>query len=114
MAKPSGYVMRQQLMNKTYIDFAEKTMKQFMLDTIMITMHLEFGWGPERLHRLAKAWGKVYSDHYQAVNADNPEADYLRDQIDKALRAAFKDSMDVEPFETRYEELKKVGYGRKK
>lgn len=114
MAKPSGYVLKQQLMNKTYIDFAEKTMRQFMLDTMMITMHNEFGWGPERLQKLAKAWGKVYSDHYQAVNAENPEADYLREQIDQALRAAYKDVMTVEPFEERYPELKKVTYGRKK
>lgn len=43
MPKPSGYVLKQQMMNKTYIDFAEKTMRQFMLDTMMITMHNEFG-----------------------------------------------------------------------
>ena len=114
MAKQSAYAMKLQRINKAYIDAAERTMKQYMLDTMMITMHREFGWGPARLQRLAERWGKIYSDHYQAVNAENPEADYLRDQLDKALEVAYQGQIELEPFEVRYGDLKKVEYGGKK
>lgn len=110
----SDYAIRMQNINKAYIDAAENVMKQFMLDTVMITMHTEFGWGPERLRRLAEKWGDIYSRHYQALNAAHPEADYLRDQLDRALREACRDKLEFTPFEERYEDLKPCVYGRKK
>lgn len=114
MAKPSGYLLRQAAARKACTDLAEMTMKQFMLDTMMITMHREFGWGPKRLTDLAKAWGKIYSDHYNACMAEHPEADYLRDQLDRALQDAYQGGeIAFEPFEKRYPALKEVTYGRK-
>lgn len=116
MAKPSGYVLKQQAARKASSDMAEMTMKQFMIDTLMVTMHTRKGWAGKRLQELAFDWGKVFNDHYNACIAEHPEADYLRDQLDRALQEAYRGSeIPFEPFEERYPCLQKVTYkGRKK
>lgn len=111
MAKKSGYLQKQALIQRVYIEAAEAVMKQFMVDTLQIAINDEFGFGPERLERLVKKWGEVYSKYYPCLNASSSsEADYQREKLDEELRGLLPEGFDWLDFETRYPDLKRIKY----
>lgn len=104
---------RQKEQRQIYINATEAVTKQFMLDTLQATLHDE-GWGYERVKRLTEKWGAKYSAYYQALNAKNVEADYLRECLDRELKHLIRDHQEFYPFEERYPEIKKITYGGNK
>lgn len=45
--KRSGYLQQRDGRTQALLDVMQRTMKQYMLDTLLITMHEDFGWGYE-------------------------------------------------------------------
>lgn len=43
--KRSGYLQQRDVRTQVLLDMMQRTMKQYMLDTLLITMHEDFGWG---------------------------------------------------------------------
>lgn len=43
--KRSGYLQQRDARTQMLLDVMQRTMKQYMLDTLLITMHEDFGWG---------------------------------------------------------------------
>lgn len=43
--KRSGYLQQRDGRTQALLDVMQRTMKQYMLDTLLITMHEDFGWG---------------------------------------------------------------------
>lgn len=107
--KQSGLLLRQRKINQAYMDTTERVMKQFMVDTLQMTLH-DMGWGYERILRLTEAWGKKYSAYYKALGTST-EADYLRFCMDRELKDLLKDKQELEPFEARYPDIKRITYG---
>lgn len=60
--KRFGYLQQRDARTQMLLDVMQRTMKQYMLDTLLITMHEDFGWGYDRLSRLAEKWGETYDD----------------------------------------------------
>ena len=77
--KQNAYLAKQANLRKVYTDATETVMRQFMIDTIQIAAAEEFGFGADRIERLIKRWGAIYSKYYPALNAtSSAEADVLR------------------------------------
>ena len=54
--KRSGLLQKRDALTQELLDVMQRTMKQYMLDTLLITMHEDFGWGYERLDRATLAF----------------------------------------------------------
>lgn len=111
MSKQSGYLAKQAQIQRAYIEAAEAVMKQLMCDTLQIAMSEEFGFGQERIERLVRKWGEIYSKYYPCLNAtSSAESDVLRDKLDKQLIPLCSPNFQFCGFEERYPDLKKVKY----
>lgn len=49
--KRSGYLQQRDVRTQVLLDMMQRTMKQYMLDTLLITMHEDFGWGYQKILR---------------------------------------------------------------
>ena len=67
--KRSGYLQQRDARTQMLLDVMQRTMKQYMLDTLLITMHEDFGWGYDRLSRLAEKWGETYDVYFPAMQS---------------------------------------------
>ena len=109
--KQNAYLAKQENVRKAYSMAAETVMKQFMLDTMMIAISEEFGFGADRIERLIKRWGRIYTEYYPCLNAtSSDEADVLRYKLDMEIKPLISENFLFEPFEKRYPDLKKVKY----
>lgn len=98
---------------RIYMEAVEAVMKQFMCDTLQIAAQEEFGMGKDRLNRLIKRWGKIYSKYYNCLNVTaTVEADVLRDELDRQLKPLCHEDFQWCDFEERYPDLKRVRYGK--
>lgn len=117
MGKQSGFLQRQKDDKNALIHSAEVLSRQYMMDTLLITMHKRFGWGFDRLMLLLDEWEKTREEYREALNPiKSNEADVKQAHMDRAISAIIKGRMPLIPFEERYLELKPVTYdkGRKK
>lgn len=69
--KPSGMLQKRSAVTQQLLDVMQRTMKQYMLDTLLVTMHEDFGWGYDRLTRLEERWSETY-DHFFPTQAPLP------------------------------------------
>ena len=100
--KRSGLLQKRDALTQERLDVMQRTMKQYMLDTLLITMHEDFGWGYERLSRLAEKWGETYDRYFPALQS-----------TDRAT-LAFLGDRTFYPFPERYPEIKRLGYEPKR
>lgn len=78
---------------------------QQCLDLAQITLHTEFGFGPERCKAFQRAFLSVLSEIVQLFledDRDDPELVYAKEKLDRALRAACGE--ETAPFDERYAE----------
>lgn len=110
----SGFLQKQAAKERALIDATQGVMKQFLCDTLQITMHEQFGWGFDRIVALTKAWGDVYNEYLGALSTGT-EADYLRECLDRHLAdICRKPDQKAIPFNERYPEVKEITYRRGK
>lgn len=110
MAKKSGFLKRQEQIQNNVMHAAESLTKQFMVDTLQITLHKDFGWGYERQKQLLEAREKQRAEYVNALDPKNTEADVAQDHMDKALQNMMAGRQELIPFSERYPELKKIKY----
>ncbi len=110
--KQSGLLYRRDALTQKKLDAMQRTMKQYMLDTLLITMHEDFGWGCERLTRLSEKWGETYEHYFPALQGTD-ESDVWQERLDRAT-LAFVGEREFYPFPERYPEIKQLGYEPKR
>lgn len=110
--KRSGLLQKRDALTQERLDVMQRTMKQYMLDTLLITMHEDFGWGYERLSRLAEKWGETYDRYFFALQSTD-ESDVWQERLDRAT-LAFLGEHAFYPFPERYPEIKRLGYEPKR
>lgn len=110
--KRSGLLQKRDALTQERLDVMQRTMKQYMLDTLLITMHEDFGWGYERLSRLAERWGETYDRYFPALQSTD-ESDVWQERLDRAT-LAFLGDRTFYPFPERYPEIKRLGYEPKR
>lgn len=111
--KRSGLLAQRDALTQTKLDIMQRTMKQYMLDTLLITMHDDFGWGYDRLTRLADRWGETF-DHYFPALQSTDESDVYQELLDRATLSFLAGHQDLIPFRDRYPEIKQLGYEPKR
>ena len=67
--KPSGMLQKRSAVTQQLLDVMQRTMKQYMLDTLLVTMHEDFGWGYDRLTRLEERWSETYDHFFPALQS---------------------------------------------
>ena len=108
MGKPNTYV---QLLNaqkeirqlKIDIEFMKGFTLQQSLDIALLTLHNDFGFGPDRKAKFEEAFRKTFVEFAQmCVDDGRDDADivYTKEKMDRMLRAACGD--DILPFDERY------------
>ena len=108
MGKPNTYV---QLLNaqkeirqlKIDIEFMKGFTLQQSLDIALLTLHNEFGFGPDRNAKFEEAFRKTFVEFAQmCVDDGRDDADivYTKEKMDRMLRAACGD--DILSFDERY------------
>lgn len=107
MGKPSTYVLLRQAQQEIR-DLSAKVelMKGFTLqqslDMALITLHREFGFGPDRCQKFGKLFMQTFVEYAQlCVNdsADDEDIVYTQAVVDRELEEACG---EIIPFEQRY------------
>lgn len=115
MGKQSGFLRRQKEDSNALMHSTEVLVKQYMVDTLLITMNKKkFGWGFDRLMRLLDEWEETREEYRAALNPlkDN-EADVAQAHMDQAISTIINGRMPLIPFEERYADLKPVTYDKR-
>ena len=110
MGKQSGFLQRQQQIQNNVMHAAEVLTKQFMVDTLQIALHKDFGWGYDRQLQLLEAWRKRREEYRPALDPKDPEADVAQEHMDTAIRQIIGGRQEFYPFYERYPDLKKIKY----
>ena len=108
MGKPNTYV---QLLNaqkeirqlRINVEIMKGFTLQQSLDIALLTLHNDFGFGPDRNARFEEAFRKTFLEYAQMCvedGQDDPDIDYTKEKLDRALRAACGDG--ILSFDERY------------
>lgn len=108
--KQSGYLAKQQEIQNRIMHAAEAMAKQYMVDTLQITLNKKEGWGYDRIVRLCEEWEETRQEYRKALNPSDPEADVEQEHMDMAISRIINGRMELIPFYERYPGLKKVRY----
>lgn len=110
--RQSGFLQRQAEKQEDISQKLQLTWKQFMIDTLLITLHQEFGWGETRLRRLNEAWEANRKEYFPAIDPRMALCDVKQEHMQRVFREICGAGKDV-PFAERYPYLKEVRYDKK-
>lgn len=113
MAKQSGFLKRQSANTEDLSIKIQLTTRQFMIDTLQIAIHEEFGFGYDRIIRLTERWEKVRKEYHPAIDPREPLCDVMQEHLQRCFRDICKGRMEVIPISERYPYLKEVTYGKR-
>lgn len=97
-AKAANYAAARQAERELWTVKVIAYTQQEILDAVEITLHSEFGFGPERQHRFHDAFMEKFRQIQTLRNGDD---DYAIAKIEQALQAACGDN--YQPREARYD-----------
>lgn len=101
----SGYLDRIRAQRLEAMAVAERCMRQYMMDTMQLTLHDELGFGYDRIRKFTEAWAEIYEQFREAVTG-GPEQDYCQAKMDALMAEIIRDKQDLIPFEARYPEVR--------
>lgn len=112
MANPkNAYLARQQAQKDAFMHSVEAIIKQWMIDSLCITLNQTEGWGYERIMRLLENWHKTREEFRPALDPlRNAEADVAQEHVERLLKQIASDKGQFYPWDERYPDLKKVRY----
>lgn len=100
MSGKSGYLTRLQAQQAIRDMEQQRFTRQQCHDMAIIALHLEFGFGPERIARFDKKVLEVWNNYADMAVADEKQMVYTKEKIDRVLREAC--GPDFIPWEERY------------
>lgn len=112
MAKISGMQRYAEQFAQAKVDAARRVIAQYMIDTLQMTLHQTEDWGYDRIMRLTEAWQQTRDEYMPVLNSKDPSADVMQEHMDRVMAQIISGRQDLMPFPERYNELKKVTYGR--
>lgn len=112
MAKQSGMIAFAEQFAQAKVDAAQRLTSQYMIDTMQMTLHQTEGWGYDRIMRLTEAWQQTRDEYMPVLNSKDPSADVMQEHMDRVMAQIISGRQDLMPFPERYNELRKVTYGR--
>ena len=112
MAKQSAYLQRREAELDATFNAGAAMAMQFAMDTLQMALHQTEGWGYERIMRLTEAWQQTRDEYMPVLNSKDPSADVMQEHMDRVMAQIISGRQDLMPFPERYNELRKVTYGR--
>jgi hypothetical protein len=112
--KQSGFMKKQADSREDLSIKVQLITRQFMIDTLQITLREELGWGYDRIMKLTDAWEKNRKEYHAAIDPRDKMCDVQQEHMQRS----FKDicaNKKIEPitFKERYPYLKDVRYDKK-
>jgi len=114
MGRQSGFLARQDQLIDEYCMKVQLTMKQFMIDTLQITINETEGFGYDRINRLTEAWEAKRRELFPAIEPRDPTCDVEQEHMQRAFQRICKGRQEVLPIAARYPYLKEVRYDKKR
>ena len=93
----NAYLARQKAEKDAFMHIVERMVKQYMIDTLQITLNQEFGWGFDRIMRLMAVWEDTREEFRPALNPRDPECDVMQEHIDRLIVKIINGKMDLIP-----------------
>ena len=115
MAKANSYLDRQRQQTQAYIQATCDIYCQYICDMACITLHDDFGFGPERIKRFVESLGDCARTFDPALGCRTKQdvlegqTEYLREKLDQKLRDAMGKYYDTD-FDDRYPAVEKVRF----
>lgn len=106
----NAYLARQKAEKEALMHITERLVKQYMVDTLQITLNRTEGWGFDRVMRLMDNWEETREEFRPALTPRDPECDVCQEHIERILMQIAKGKMEFIPWDERYSELRKVKY----
>lgn len=108
--KQSAFLQRMDDIRREAQEASRKTFTQYLTDTAVIALS-ELEWGETRIRRFVDEWGKAYDKYFDSLR-NVSETDYYRDKLDERLKPLCTQEPFI-PFESRYEFLPDIVYGKR-
>lgn len=113
MAKKGSFAQQIEERRRIAQQATKETYTQYLTDMLILTLNDpevmgKDVFGEARIRKILDAWGKKYDEYFDALTL-NPEADYCRERMDRAISAICKSGNFV-PFEKRYDWLPEITY----
>lgn len=117
MNQKNKYLARQAARDQAIQEAMEVTMRQIMVDTLILTLNDPEVMGSDtfgysRLMKVLDGWDEKYETYAGAITK-GPEADYLRGKLDQALKQIVGKKGEFHPFEERYQWVAPITYDKK-
>lgn len=112
MPKISGMQRYAEQFAQAKVEAAQRLISQYMIDTLQMTLHQTEGWGYDRIMRITEAWQQTRDEYMPVLNSKDPSADVMQEHMDRVMTQIISGKQDLKPFGERYDELRKVTYGR--
>ena len=114
MSKQSGFLRRQEERQEDMSRKIQLTTRQFMIDTLQITLRDDLGWGFDRIMKLTDAWEKRRHEYQPAIDPRDKMCDVKQEHMQRVFKdiCAIK-KMEPMSFQERYPYLKGIDYSRK-
>lgn len=109
-----NYAQKMQIERQTVFDIGMSVGRQQTIDMLQIALRKEHGWGEKRIYELLMEMKRLIDYFWPAFDVKDPECDYYRELLDRAISENCGKEHPLIPFDDRYEYLKKVNYGGKK
>lgn len=107
----NAYLARQKAEKDAFMHSVEAIIKQWMIDTLQITLNQTEGWGYEHIMRLMKDWESTREEFRAALNPVlDVEADVAQEHIDRIIKRIIRDKGPFYPWAERYPDMRGVKY----
>lgn len=112
MVKPkNAYLAKQQAQKDAFMHSVEAIIKQWMIDTMQITLNQTEGFGYDRIMRLMENWQNTREEFRPALNPlQDVEADVAQEHVDRILKQIVNKKGPFYPWKERYPDLRGVKY----
>ena len=112
--KQSGFMKKQAAVREDLSVKIQLVTRQFMIDTLQITLREELGWGYDRIMKVTEAWEKSRKEYHPAIDPRDKMCDVMQEHMQRAFRdICASKKIEPIPFKERYPELKDVRYDKK-
>lgn len=114
MGKQSGFLKRQYENTEDLSIKIQLTTRQFMIDTLQITLREELGWGYDRIMRLTNQWEDRRREYSPAIDPKDKMSDVKQEHMQRAFKdICANKKIDPFPFNERYPYLRKIRYDKR-
>lgn len=112
--KQSGFLLKQEKKNEDVSYKIQVITRQFMIDTLQMTLREELGWGYDRIMKVSLAWEAKRKEYTPAICPSHKMADVKQQHMQDVFREICA-AKRLEPvtFKERYPYLKDIRYDRR-